>query len=647
MGAPRRRYRRRLQAVLRHPVGQEEARPGVEAGPEERVGGRARHRPRSRRRVDQLASAGGAQAEGAGQADPSSTRSPRARSARRSPRATSIDQNLVRAQETPPHSRSAVRLHAVARAVEEGADGTERRPRPERRRPAHRRSRGRAAGVPGRRAIGISRRACAERAANSVATLSRLGADRLAIGKDFDAATGPRGGRNARLLTEADGRALVERAQRASAVDGHRGRGEAGHRASGAALHDVDADAGGEPQARILDRAHDAGRRSGCFRGSSSATAGWTGTSPITAPIRRRSATKRWASRRSAINQMFGDEYYRGPRQYHDEGQERSGSARGDPADQLRQHARVRCAGSSMPTTAAVRADLEAHDGVADGRRARAAHDASRSRRRAPTASRRVHRLSGKAIEFAGFLRAYVEGSDDPAASSTSRRPCCRSRGRRSRRSSRRRRTAALVRLDPKRHETTPPPRYTEASLVKDARGGQHRPAVHLRVDHRHHSNARLRVPPGQGAGTELHGVRGHPAAARPFRRLVDVEFTAKMEEDLDEISRGEREWLDFIRAVLSRRRHHRGLEGAVEQARARRLSADRRRRRSGNRGTVQRARRPLRSVSADGRRRARQHRIAAADASAGGPDGREGDGADSRESGRAAAARRRSERPA
>ena len=38
------------------------------------------------------------------------------------------------------------------------------------------------------------------------------------------------------------------------------------------------------------------------------------------------------------------------------------------------------------------------------------------------------------------------------------------------------------------------------------------------------------------------------------FGDLVDVEFTAEMEEDLDQISRGEREWLDFIRAVLPRR---------------------------------------------------------------------------------------------
>src|SRR5947208_12092280 len=51
------------------------------------------------------------------------------------------------------------------------------------------------------------------------------------------------------------------------------------------------------------------------------------------------------------------------------------------------------------------------------------------------------------------------------------------------------------------------------------------------------------------------------------FGDLVDVEFTAEMEEDLDQISRGEREWLDFIRQFYRGDSQHRGLEEAVKQA--------------------------------------------------------------------------------
>src|SRR4029078_8380406 len=51
------------------------------------------------------------------------------------------------------------------------------------------------------------------------------------------------------------------------------------------------------------------------------------------------------------------------------------------------------------------------------------------------------------------------------------------------------------------------------------------------------------------------------------FNALVDVEFTAEMEEDLDQISRGDREWRDFIREFYRGDKHHRGLEDAVKQA--------------------------------------------------------------------------------
>ena len=51
------------------------------------------------------------------------------------------------------------------------------------------------------------------------------------------------------------------------------------------------------------------------------------------------------------------------------------------------------------------------------------------------------------------------------------------------------------------------------------------------------------------------------------FSDLIDFAFTAEMEEDLDEISRGEREWLDFIREFYRGDGHHRGLEDAAKQA--------------------------------------------------------------------------------
>ena len=75
---------------------------------------------------------------------------------------------------------------------------------------------------------------------------------------------------------------------------------------------------------------------------------------------------------------------------------------------------------------------------------------------------------SGKAIEFAGFRRAYVEGSDDPAAELADQEailPTCAVGDRIHHDGS----TAiTLLGTDAKGHETSPPARFTEASLVKE-----------------------------------------------------------------------------------------------------------------------------------------------------------------------------------
>ena len=93
-----------------------------------------------------------------------------------------------------------------------------------------------------------------------IATLVRLGDQRIASGKDFDPQTGVLKNQNARLLGEEETSRARRDDSRQRAVDGHVRRAEAGCRAAGAAIHDLHADAGSQPQARVLRRAHDAGR---------------------------------------------------------------------------------------------------------------------------------------------------------------------------------------------------------------------------------------------------------------------------------------------------------------------------------------------------------------------------------------------------
>ena len=146
---------------------------------------------------------------------------------------------------------------------------------------------------------------------------------------------------------------------------------------------------------------------------------------------------------------------------------------------------------------------------------------------------------NGRVISFPGFLRAYVEGSDDPEAELEDREV-------------RLPRLAvgdslAAEELHPEGHTTQPPARYTEASLVKALEEmGVGRPSTYATI---------LDTIQSRGyvwkKGTAL--VPSWTAFAvvalleQYFAKLVDYGFTAEMEEDLDEIARGDEEPLPWL----------------------------------------------------------------------------------------------------
>jgi DNA topoisomerase-1 len=183
-----------------------------------------------------------------------------------------------------------------------------------------------------------------------------------------------------------------------------------------------------------------------------------------------------------------------------------------------------------------------------------------------------VFTASGKAIEFAGFLRAYVEGSDDPSSElgdQESILPKC-AVGDRIGAASADAGGLTLVRLEPKRHETTPPARYTEASLVKRleedsiGRPSTYAPTIATIQKRGYVFHQGKALVPSFTAFAVTTLLRDH------FGDYVNVGFTAKMEEDLDEISNGERDWLDFLRAFYrDGDGERRGLEGAVSDEEA------------------------------------------------------------------------------
>jgi DNA topoisomerase-1 len=174
---------------------------------------------------------------------------------------------------------------------------------------------------------------------------------------------------------------------------------------------------------------------------------------------------------------------------------------------------------------------------------------------------------SGKAIEFAGFRRAYVEGSDDPAAELEEREAILPQMtvGERINREGT---NVTLLSVAPKRHETTPPARFTEASLIKElerlgiGRPSTYAPTIATIVRRGYVFRQGKALVPSFTAFAVTKLLREH------FGDFVEVGFTAEMEEDLDEISRGEREWIEFLREFYygNKKKQHRGLLPAVAE---------------------------------------------------------------------------------
>ena len=151
-----------------------------------------------------------------------------------------------------------------------------------------------------------------------------------------------------------------------------------------------------------------------------------------------------------------------------------------------------------------------------------------------------VFAASGRTISFPGFLRAYVEGSDDPDAELGDREvdlPPVSGGD-----------VVACEGLVAQGHTTQPPARYTEASLVKELEArGIGRPSTYASViqtiqDRGYVWKKGTALVPSWTAMAVVRLLEGF------FDELVDYDFTARMEEDLDDIANGEREAVPWLR---------------------------------------------------------------------------------------------------
>lgn len=159
---------------------------------------------------------------------------------------------------------------------------------------------------------------------------------------------------------------------------------------------------------------------------------------------------------------------------------------------------------------------------------------------------------SGSRILFPGFLRAYVEGTDDPEASLEDREvilPEMKSGDK-----------VSVDSIEAQSHTTKPPARFTEASLVQQLeKEGIGRPSTYASIIDTILDRGYVRKL-GNALVPTFTGVAVIQLLENHFENLVDYRFTSEMENSLDEIAEGKREYLPYLKQFFS------GKSGLAEQ---------------------------------------------------------------------------------
>ncbi len=162
---------------------------------------------------------------------------------------------------------------------------------------------------------------------------------------------------------------------------------------------------------------------------------------------------------------------------------------------------------------------------------------------------------SGNRILFPGFLRAYVEGSDDPDAALEDQEvvlPAMKIGD-----------LCNVRKLEAQDHETKPPARFTEASLVQGLeKEGIGRPSTYASIIDTILDRGYVRKV-GNALVPTFTGMAVIQLLERHFENLVDYKFTSGMEKSLDDIAEGKQESIPYLKQFFL------GKEGLSEQVKA------------------------------------------------------------------------------
>ncbi len=148
-------------------------------------------------------------------------------------------------------------------------------------------------------------------------------------------------------------------------------------------------------------------------------------------------------------------------------------------------------------------------------------------------------RVTGSVLKFDGFLKVYEEsreGKDEEAEELKHKLPPLEAGQK-----------LTLRSLKPEQHFTEPPPRYNEASLVKELEErGIGRPSTYATILSTIQERQYVQKTGGKFAPTEI-GMVVTDLLVENFRDIFDVQYTARLEEELDEIEEGKEKWTDAL----------------------------------------------------------------------------------------------------
>jgi len=184
------------------------------------------------------------------------------------------------------------------------------------------------------------------------------------------------------------------------------------------------------------------------------------------------------------------------------------------------------------------------------------------------TAGKYLFRVTGSIIKFDGFMKLYIEkedkekSADDSEDQEEPNLPDMKKND-----------MLNLLKLNPKQHFTQPPPRFSEATLIKELElNGIGRPSTYAAIMERIQDKNYTKKIKGKFHPTEL-GIIVTQTLTENFAKIMNEKFTAGMETDLDEIEKGQKNWIEIIKQFYSE--FSTDLENAKKNMKSKSLPTD------------------------------------------------------------------------